>query len=97
MTGIGMISALGADTASCRSSLLAGRRALSSLELFPSRYSQLLFGEIKVPTGELKKKWRVSHDGVTRTSLLALHALEEARHTAELTEKELQSPRTADL
>lgn len=96
VTGIGMISAIGNSVAANRISLMEGRCGMSNLEMFSSRYASTLpFGEIKISTDQLKEKLNVSEPGVTRTSLLALHALEEALTGSGLSQEKISSPDTA--
>lgn len=80
VTGIGVISAIGNSLAQNRVSLAEGKCGIShSLDLFPSKYAGVLpFGTIHISNDDLQKKFNAWEPGVTRTSLLALHAFEEA-------------------
>ena len=93
---MGVISAIGNSVAENRVSLSEGRCGIGPLELINSRFShQLPCGEIKITTEELKSKLKANERGITRTSLLALHAFEEALADAQLTMEELAAPETA--
>ena len=97
VTGIGIISAIGNTLAENRISLMQGRCGISKIEdNFPSKFAGVLpFGEIKTSTSEFKENLNAKEPGVTRTTLLALHALEEAIHDSALTTSELTSFDTA--
>lgn len=97
VTGIGIISAIGNSANENRSSLTAGRSGITmNSQNFFSRYSGLLpFGEVNVATGVLKEGLQVRNKGVTRTTLLALHAFNEAVADAGLTENQVTSFDTA--
>ena len=96
VTGIGIISPIGNSVAENHAALQAGACGLTSLELFPTRYATLLkFGEIKTTNEDFKKQLGVTAKGVTRTTLLALHAFQQAIEDSGLTGEELQSADTA--
>ncbi|CAN5819872.1 beta-ketoacyl-[acyl-carrier-protein] synthase family protein [soil metagenome] len=96
VTGIGVISAIGNTVAENRASLIAGKCGMSHLEMFSSKFSNSLpVGEIKISTQDLKKKLGSHEPGVTRTTLLALHALKEALADSRLTIDEISSFDTA--
>lgn len=96
VTGIGIISAIGQSAESNRLSLKESANGIGTLELFSTRYASLLpFGEIKVSNDELKQRLQVTDISVTRTSLLAQHAFEEAIKDAQLSAEEIQSADTA--
>jgi len=97
VTGIGIITSIGKSAEENRTSLLKGSHGLSSIELFSTRYASLLpFGEIKISNKDLKNELEVRQNpGVTRTSLLALHAIREAIQDSCLGNSELQSIDTA--
>ncbi|MBS1611471.1 MAG: beta-ketoacyl-[acyl-carrier-protein] synthase family protein, partial [Bacteroidetes bacterium] len=79
VTGMGIISPLGHSVAENRAALAAGKCGLSHLDLFDTKYAELMpFGEIKISNEELKQQLSVSAKGVTRTTLLALHAINQA-------------------
>ncbi len=96
VTGIGIISPIGNSVAENHAALKAGKNGLSYLELFPTRYATLLkFGEVKITNEDLKRGMGVTTKGVTRTTLLALHAFQQAVEDRGLTSEELQSAGTA--
>ena len=96
VTGIGVISAIGNTVAENRASLIAGKCGMSHLEMFPSKFANTLpVGEIKISTEALKQKLNAPEPGLTRTTLLALHALEEALADSNLTAGQISSPDTA--
>ena len=96
VTGIGIISPIGNSVAENCAALQASKCGLSSLELFATRYATLLkFGEIKITNEDFKKQLGVTTKGVTRTTLLALHAFVQAIEDRGLSAEELQSSDTA--
>jgi 3-oxoacyl-(acyl-carrier-protein) synthase len=96
VTGLGVISALGETVDLNRIALKEGKCGIGSLELFASRYSNRLpFGEIKIENQVLREKLKVREAGVTRTSLLALHAMEEALNDSKLSRTQISSFDTA--
>lgn len=91
VTGIGVISPIGNDVAANRAALKEGRNGLSSIELFETKYAKLLpFGEIKITNEQLSDKLDAKTPGLTRTTLLALHAFTEALEDSKLPAAELQ-------
>lgn len=96
VTGIGIISAVGATLAENRSALRAGISGIGFSPTLPSRYAGVLpFGVIETPNDVWKEKFRVTDQGITRTTLLALNAFSDAITDAELTQDELSDPRVA--
>ncbi len=96
VTGIGIITPLGVSVAENYNALKAGKSGLSSIELFPSKYASLMpFGEIKIANEDFKHQLGVKEKGVTRTTLLALHAFQQAIESSGLSESELQHKSTA--
>ncbi|HLP49735.1 MAG TPA: beta-ketoacyl-[acyl-carrier-protein] synthase family protein [Chitinophagales bacterium] len=96
VTGLGIISPIGNSVAENHTALKEGRNGLSQLELFPTRYATLLpFGEIKITNEEFKKQLGVTESGVTRTTLLALHAFQQAIADSGLSDEQLRSEDTA--
>jgi 3-oxoacyl-(acyl-carrier-protein) synthase len=93
---MGAISAIGTSVDENRISLMEGKYGIGTLGLFPSAYSgKLPCGEIKITTEDLKKKLKTSVPGITRTTLLALHAFNEAIHDSGLTDEKLRASDTA--
>lgn len=96
VTGIGIITPLGDTLALNRQALQDGKSGLSSIELFPTKYASLLpFGEIKITNEELKKQLNANEPGITRTTLLALHAFKQAVENSKLSACAIQSSQTA--
>ncbi|MES1214382.1 MAG: beta-ketoacyl-[acyl-carrier-protein] synthase family protein [Bacteroidota bacterium] len=97
VTGIGIISAIGNNLAENRSSLMQGKCGISKInDSFPSKFAGVLpFGEIKISTSEFKEKLNANEPGITRTTLIALHAVEEAIKDSALTTAQLTSFDTA--
>jgi 3-oxoacyl-(acyl-carrier-protein) synthase len=80
ITGMGVISAIGNSVAENHQSLKDAACGINkAFDLFPTKYAGLLpFGQVHTGNEDLKKLLQVTEPGVTRTSLLALHALKEA-------------------
>jgi len=97
VTGIGIISAIGIDLAENRMALMEGKCGISPIsDDFPSRFAGLLpFGGIKISTSSLRNNLNATEPGVTRTTLLALHAVEQALKDSQLTTTQLRSFDTA--
>ncbi len=77
-------------------SLQEGRCGIGTLEMFHSKYSgSLPVGEVKTSTEELKKKLLAEEPGVTRTTILALHAFDEAIKDSRLDASQLSASDTA--
>jgi len=96
VTGMGIISAIGDSVSANRDALINGRTGISDLTLFPTKYAGVLpCGEIKTTTDSLKEKLNAHEHGVTRTNLLALHALREAIEDAGLSQQILTADDTA--
>jgi len=96
VTGIGVISAIGNTVAENRAALIAGKCGMSRLEMFQSKFSGFLpVAEIKISTEELKNKLDAHESGLTRTTLLALHALKEALADSGLTNEQISAYDTA--
>ena len=93
---MGIISAIGNTVAENRTSLAEGKCGITPLEMFPSKFwGKIPVGEIKISTEALKEKLNVQEHGITRTTLLALHAIEEALADSQLTNTQLSSFDTA--
>lgn len=92
-----MISSIGNTVDENRTSLINGVCGITKIsETFPSRFSGVLpFGEIKISTDALKEKLKAYERGITRNSLLALHAFDEAINDGKLTTEQIQSFDTA--
>lgn len=96
VTGVGVISAIGNTVAQNRQSLIDSNCGISHLEMFASKFSHTLpAGEIKLTNEQLLKQLNVTASGVTRTTLLALHALKEAIEDSGLSGLQLTANDTA--
>lgn len=97
VTGMGVITAVGNSVAENHKSLVDGLCGIQNgLNLFPTKYSGLLpFGQVLKSTGELLHELSVNEPGVTRTSLLALHAFSEMLHDAGISAEEVSAGETA--
>jgi 3-oxoacyl-(acyl-carrier-protein) synthase len=96
VTGIGVISAIGKTVAENRAALQEGKCGISTLSMFPSKFAGTMpFGEIKITTQELQKKLDANEPGITRTTLLALHAFIEAVEDSKLSDKDIHCFDTA--
>lgn len=96
VTGLGIITTLGDSLESNRDGLKEGRCGIGSLDFFSTKYAEsLLFGEIKLSNDQLKNVLNVKDPGVSRTSLLALHAFNQAIDDAGLNDKDISNPETA--
>lgn len=90
VTGMGVISAVGNDVTENRLSLAEGKCGIGLLEIFPSKFAgQIPVGEIKISSGALRQKLQIKEPGIHRTTLLALHAFEEAIADSGLTAADL--------
>jgi 3-oxoacyl-(acyl-carrier-protein) synthase len=95
---MGVISAIGNTIAENHKALIEGHCGItkSKSTSVPSRYAGVLpFGEILLPTEYLKEKLKTKDPGITRTTLLALHAFNEAVTAAGLSAGQLISSDTA--
>lgn len=96
ITGLGIISPLGASLEANRTALKNGKCGITNLELVPTRYADKIpFGEIKIESEALKIQLKANEAGITRTSLLALHAFDQAINDAQLAVSEITSAETA--
>lgn len=94
---MGVISSIGNSVEENRSSLKNAVCGISKIdENFPSRFAGVLpFAQIHTSTENLQKQLNAYEPGVTRTSLLALHAFEEAITSSRLTAAQITSYDTA--
>ncbi len=93
---MGLISAIGNSVADNRIALSEGKCGITTLKLFPSKYANLLpCGEIKTSTETLRQQLNAAEPGITRGTLLALHAFDQAIRDGQLTTAQLTSFDTA--
>lgn len=97
ITGVGVISALGNGWNETRSNLKAGKTGISEANHFKTRYvKEFPFGEIDQTTDQLISKVSGQlYDGISRTEVLALIALNQAISDSRLSKSELQSEQTS--
>jgi 3-oxoacyl-(acyl-carrier-protein) synthase len=96
ITGMGVISAIGETVAANHSSLVQGKCGIGIPDFFNSKWAAVLpLGEVKTSTSSLCERLEAGESGITRTSLLALHAFEEAVGDAGLSAAQLSSADTA--
>ena len=96
ITGIGVISSIGDTVTENHLSLIHGKCGITKSTHFQSKYSGILpFGEISITNEELKERLKIKDEGVTRTSLLAATAFNEAIQDSQLSISQLTSPGTA--
>ncbi|MBZ4189005.1 beta-ketoacyl-[acyl-carrier-protein] synthase family protein [Niabella beijingensis] len=96
VTGLGLISAIGDSVAANRQALAAGNSGIGAATYLESKYAALLpFGEIKKSTETLLEALPGSYPEVTRTDLIALHAMKEAIADAGLSAAQLRDRSTA--
>ena len=94
---MGIISAIGKSVAENHMALSQGICGVQKeLDLFPTKYAGVLpFGQVKTSTASLLKKLNINEDGVTRTTMLALHAFNEVIENGRLSLTQLSSSHTA--
>ena len=94
---MGAISAIGNSVAENHQALKKSICGVhKKLDLFPSKYAGVLpFGQVQISTEELLKKLQITDKGVTRTTLLAMHAFKEAVADGGLSSADIHSFDTA--
>ncbi len=86
VSGLGIITSIGDSLESNRTGLIEGKCGIDPLDFFSTKYAEsLLFGEIKLSNNQLKDSLEIKEPGISRTSLLALHAMNQAIIDAGLT------------
>jgi 3-oxoacyl-(acyl-carrier-protein) synthase len=97
ITGMGLISAIGDSVKENRDSLQFERSGIDHIRYYKTAYAgRLPTAEVKHSTEALNRKIFGKPDpSITRTSLLALHAAEEAIRDSGLTAAQLASTETA--
>lgn len=96
VSGIGIISPLGDTLLLNHTALKQSICGISKLELVKSNYAgKLPVGEIKTDNDSLKNKLRAHEAGLSRTTLLALHAFADAVNDSKLSETEIAAADTA--
>jgi 3-oxoacyl-(acyl-carrier-protein) synthase len=94
---MGVISAIGNSVAENRMALVNGTCGIhNEMDLFPTKFAGILpFGQVKTGTGTFLKDLHITEPGVTRTTMLALHAFNEAIQDGLLSAAQLSSADTA--
>ena len=94
---MGVISAIGNSVAENHLALKDGICGVKKeLNLFPSKYAGVLpFGQVPISSEILRQQIKITEHGVTRTSLLAVHALEQAIENSGLSTADISSAETA--
>lgn len=93
---MGIISPIGASVEQNLMALRAGTCGISKGNFIQSKYSELLpFGEVKFSNESLEETLNAHEPGVTRTSLLTLHAFKDAVEDAGFSAGIIRSPDTA--
>ena len=94
---MGLISAIGDSVEENRNSLQHSRSGIGRIQYYQTAYAgKLPAAEVRHSTEELNKKlFGDPNPAITRTSLLALHAAEEAIRDSGITEDEISSAETA--
>ncbi|HEY2348709.1 MAG TPA: beta-ketoacyl-[acyl-carrier-protein] synthase family protein [Puia sp.] len=97
ITGMGLISAIGNTVAENRDSLQFERSGIGHIKFYKTSYAgRLPTAEVKHSTEDLNKKiFGEPNPSITRTSLLALHAADEAIRDSGLTAEQMASNETA--
>jgi 3-oxoacyl-(acyl-carrier-protein) synthase len=96
VTGMGLISAIGDSVEANRDALQREQSGISHIQYYKTAYAgKLPTAEIKHPTELLNKKFfNPENPSITRTSLLALHAADEAIRDSGLTPDQIASDET---
>ena len=94
---MGLISAIGDSVKENRESLQQSKKGIGQIQFYQTAYAgKLPTAEVKHSTEELNTKlFATRNPSITRTSLLALHAVEEAIRDSGLTYDEISSSETA--
>ena len=97
ITGMGLISAIGDSVEENRDSLQFERSGIGHIQFYQTAYAgKLPTAEVRHSTEELNKKlFGKPNPSITRTSLLAIHAAEEAIRDSGLSADEISSTETA--
>jgi len=96
VTGIGILTPLGKNLNENRVALQLGKCGITNLELFKTRYANKMpFGEVKIDNKTLQQELKANEPSVTRTTLLALYAFNQAINDAKLSQQDLSNSETA--
>jgi 3-oxoacyl-[acyl-carrier-protein] synthase-1 len=78
VTGIGVISSIGHSVGANFERLSRGEDGLTHATILPTKHDHLFLGEVKLRNEELSEAVGYHREPVSRSSLLALHAAQEA-------------------
>ncbi len=94
---MGAMSAIGNSVAENHIALIRGVCGIKKeLDLFPTKYAGVLpFGQVMISTETLLQKLNITDPGVTRTTMLALHAFNEAIADSQLSPSHISAVDTA--
>lgn len=96
VTGIGIISAIGNNLQENLAALIAEKSGIKPSVFLDSKFKEThLFGEINKTNEQLKQDLNYKGEELSRTSLLACTAFEEAVSSASMSKEILRSTRTA--
>lgn len=96
ITGMGSISSLGFSVDEQLVRLRSAKTGIGKVKHFQSVYDELLpFAEIDASDDELKKLTGFSDNGITRTTLIAIKAFQEAIADSQLSQEQISDMRTA--
>ena len=97
ITGMGIISSLGKNVNENLASLQSSTSGIKKAVFFESKYASIFsFGEVNISNNNIQEELGLSHaKGITRTTLLAYKAFEEAVKDSNLSETEISSNETA--
>lgn len=96
ITGMGSISSLGFSVEEQLIRLQKAKTGIGKVKHFQSIYAELLpFAEINASDDELKKLTDFSDKGITRTTLIAIKAFQEAIADSHLSQEQMSDTRTA--
>ena len=96
ITGMGSISSLGFSVDEQLVRLRNAKTGIGKVKHFQSIYGDLLpFAEIDASDDELKKLTGFSDKGITRTTLIAIKAFQEAIADSQLSQEQISDMRTA--
>jgi len=96
VTGMGLISAIGDSVEENRDSLINERSGIRQIRFYHTAHAgKLPMAEVAHSTETLKKLFNIPDPAITRTAILALHAVEEAILDSALSKEELFSTGTA--
>ena len=97
VTGMGVISAIGNNTAENLAHLRKGKTGIAKAKYVNSNYADTRpFAEVKLSTEELRSQLNLkTTKGLTRTDYIAFTALKEALESSQLAPEEVSSEQTA--